>query len=415
MPTTSYIWDPLNDSYLMETDKNGATTAVYTQESAQYGGLVSQRQGTDTNYVHQDVLGSTRVLSDEGGAVIDTFIYDSWGKEIDRTGTTDTYFRWIGRAGYYFDQATNTYYVRARRYCSQTVRWLSGDPILSDPGQSPYMYCSNSPSRHIDPAGLEWRFISDQRGGTGGGTQSYGTSQSGCATTKDGVRSCCLPTPKWNPAVYSSKISVDAVHFNSVLCFQSVDTTVTFTISPQSPITGRDRSACPSACCPGATIVITENFIEVFSPWKVPNINIFEDNHSVGDLMSPYMAALQMCSPQVNGCCGWEYRKVTNKVMACAAAGPTLSRAANSRSPNELKITGARCDCGTWSPGITPGAIAYPGGNVLANNLQMPNTKTPGLVGSIVTREDIWTASYARYADSIEWSHYSLGYKPLEN
>ncbi len=32
MAKTRYIWDPVNDTYLMEKDAAGSTTAVYTNE-----------------------------------------------------------------------------------------------------------------------------------------------------------------------------------------------------------------------------------------------------------------------------------------------------------------------------------------------------------------------------------------------
>lgn len=31
MPVTQYVWNPLTDAYLMETDGAGNPTAVYTQ------------------------------------------------------------------------------------------------------------------------------------------------------------------------------------------------------------------------------------------------------------------------------------------------------------------------------------------------------------------------------------------------
>ena len=42
MTTTNYIWDFATESYLMEKDENGATTANYTNEPVQFGLLISQ-------------------------------------------------------------------------------------------------------------------------------------------------------------------------------------------------------------------------------------------------------------------------------------------------------------------------------------------------------------------------------------
>ena len=53
----------------METDGTGNTTAVYTNEPGQFGGLISERQGNQSQYYHYDGLGSTRQLTDGTGQV----------------------------------------------------------------------------------------------------------------------------------------------------------------------------------------------------------------------------------------------------------------------------------------------------------------------------------------------------------
>ena len=57
MGVTKYIWDVANDSYLMETDGNDDTTAVYTHRPQQHGNLISQRRGENTSYYHYDGVG----------------------------------------------------------------------------------------------------------------------------------------------------------------------------------------------------------------------------------------------------------------------------------------------------------------------------------------------------------------------
>lgn len=151
MPTTNYTWDPLNDSYLMETDENGATTAVYTQEPAMYGELVSQWKPVGISYFHQDNLGSTCVLTGENESVTDTFTYDAWGNELARSGTTETSFRWVGARGYYFDIELAGYYIRARNYRPTIARWLSFDPAGFADGIN--RFTLRFSLRYIDPSG----------------------------------------------------------------------------------------------------------------------------------------------------------------------------------------------------------------------------------------------------------------------
>src|SRR5258708_21051082 len=104
MPTTNYIGD--EDNLLAETDGSNVGQTVYTNEPEQYGNLVSTRlpvAGTPTTvYQHFDAIGSTRQLTNAGGTVTDTVIYDAWGNVVTRTGTTAIRALWIGQVGYYF-------------------------------------------------------------------------------------------------------------------------------------------------------------------------------------------------------------------------------------------------------------------------------------------------------------------------
>jgi hypothetical protein len=114
MPVTNYIWDVVNDSYLMETDETGAATAVYTSEPVQYGRLISQRRDGVTSYYHFDGQGSTRQLTDENQNVTDTYTYSAFGETVASLGTTVNSFAYKGTMGYYSDSESSDFYVRAR-------------------------------------------------------------------------------------------------------------------------------------------------------------------------------------------------------------------------------------------------------------------------------------------------------------
>ncbi len=183
MPVTEYVWNPLTDAYLMETDGAGNPTAVYTQEPKPYGGLISQRRNGQTRYYHQDALGSTVQLTDEDENVTDEYAYSAYGETLSPPGPTENPFRWIGGVGYYFDEATGDYYVRARNYTPFYARWTVPDPLRqSDPKAltaawrnqgsviayshelsldlpahittRSYIYASNNPQSRDDPSGL---------------------------------------------------------------------------------------------------------------------------------------------------------------------------------------------------------------------------------------------------------------------
>jgi RHS repeat-associated protein len=154
MPTTKYIWDVESDNVLMETDENDVTTVVYTSEPHEFGSLISQRRVSTTSYYHYDALGSTRVLTDSTETVTDTYIYTAFGETVTTTGATTNPFRYVGEAGYYFDPATDDYYVRARRFTPAIARWSTVDPQGFNDGLNLYVYVHNQPLIGVDPSGL---------------------------------------------------------------------------------------------------------------------------------------------------------------------------------------------------------------------------------------------------------------------
>lgn len=151
MPVKKFIWDIQNDSVLMETDENDVPTVVYTNDPD--GNLISQRRGSTTSYYHYDGLGSTTALTDDTGAVTDTYSYTAFGETVTATGTTENPFRYIGERGYYFNSKTEDYYVRERVYEPKTARWLSRDSVGGADGPNGYWYALNNPVILIDPSG----------------------------------------------------------------------------------------------------------------------------------------------------------------------------------------------------------------------------------------------------------------------
>ena len=154
MGVTNYIWDPVDDAVLMETDENDATTAVYTHRPQQHGNLISQRRGENTSFYHYDGLGSTAAVTDESEAVTDTYCYKAFGEPASSTGSTVNPFRWVGSLGYYWDEELGQYYVRARHYKPHSARWLSPDPIGYNGGDvNLYEYVQSAPTMYVDPSG----------------------------------------------------------------------------------------------------------------------------------------------------------------------------------------------------------------------------------------------------------------------
>ncbi|MBL8820597.1 MAG: RHS repeat-associated core domain-containing protein [Planctomyces sp.] len=157
MPTTTFVWDPVNDCVISELDGTGATQAVYTNEPQQYGGVLSQRRGSTSSFLHADALGTTRLLTSTAGATTDTYLFDAWGNPVSSTGSTVNPFRWVGRYGYYTDLATGLVYVRARVYTPSLQQWCSRDPAGFVDGMNLYRYTQGQPALLIDPSGTESR------------------------------------------------------------------------------------------------------------------------------------------------------------------------------------------------------------------------------------------------------------------
>lgn len=160
MTTTKYIWDEQN--YLAEANANDTINVIYTNEPQLYGTLVSSRLSGATSYHFFDALGSTRQLTNTAGTVTDTWVYDTWGNVLSRTGLTLAAAIWIGERGYYTDREIGLLYVRRRLYSPLTARWTSYDPSALVPQLRDlrmhllgYLYASNNPIRVTDASGLD--------------------------------------------------------------------------------------------------------------------------------------------------------------------------------------------------------------------------------------------------------------------
>ena len=174
--TTKFVWDPVLDAYQSELDASNVIQAIYTQPPVQFGQIISQRRGTTSHWYHPDSLGTTRALSDSAQATSDTYLVDAWGNPISSTGSTINSFRWVGNVGYYFDQESGLYYIRARVYQPTIARWISADPLFyalarsgmisissRDPigyfsGANQYVFLEDGPVDKVDPSGLKFSY-----------------------------------------------------------------------------------------------------------------------------------------------------------------------------------------------------------------------------------------------------------------
>jgi RHS repeat-associated protein len=150
---TRFLVDP-NQPYaqvLEEYSPSGTVQVAYV-----YGlDLISQTQGAIRSYFHTDGLGSTRVLTDSTGNVLNTYNYNPFGEILNSSGSTANKYLFAGEQ---FDSTLGDYYLRARFYDPDSGRFTRRDSYegsLSNPlSLHRYSYAHNNPVNNIDPTGL---------------------------------------------------------------------------------------------------------------------------------------------------------------------------------------------------------------------------------------------------------------------
>jgi RHS repeat-associated protein len=156
--TTYYLLDGQNPSgyvqVLEEWTVSGGTTNL--SRVYNYGRqLIGQRQpGVSTNYFVFDGRGSTRVLTDNGGNVVNAFAFDAYGNLIASNAAPQTVYLYCGQQ---WDPNLGMYYNRARYYQPGTGRFWTMDSReggVGDPRSlHRYTYCLNDPVNWSDNTG----------------------------------------------------------------------------------------------------------------------------------------------------------------------------------------------------------------------------------------------------------------------
>lgn len=145
--TTHFTWDQASTSLpqLLSDDTNYYVYGVDDQPLEQ----INASTGTVT-WIHQDQIGSTRLLTDSTGSTVGTYTYDAYGTQTAHTGTATTP---LGYNGQYTDTETGFSYLRARYYDPATAQFTTLDPLLAATG-APYGYAADSPLNGSDPSGM---------------------------------------------------------------------------------------------------------------------------------------------------------------------------------------------------------------------------------------------------------------------
>ncbi|KPJ71737.1 hypothetical protein AMJ52_08360, partial [candidate division TA06 bacterium DG_78] len=124
----------------------------------------------DTHYYHHDGLGSIMGLTNENGAVEQSYFYDEFGISLGSWGSIDNHYLYTGQE--YDGAITSLYNLRARYYKPDIGRFMSEDPMLQSgiserinvcpynrcvlpQGLNAYPYVANNPVNYIDISGCD--------------------------------------------------------------------------------------------------------------------------------------------------------------------------------------------------------------------------------------------------------------------
>jgi RHS repeat-associated protein len=137
---------------------NGDTLLATVDQQTSSGNATGTAK---TRYIHPDHLGSTNVVTDASGTVVQTLDYYPYGatRINTNTGGADSARKYIGQ----FSDQSNLDYLQARYYDPNRGQFLSQDPVflgdpktqnLADPQSlNSYSYAEDNPIKNKDPNG----------------------------------------------------------------------------------------------------------------------------------------------------------------------------------------------------------------------------------------------------------------------
>ena len=147
---TRYVYD--GEDILLEFDGTNTQIARYTHGFGIDEPLIMARGGQSLFY-QTDGLGSIIDLTDINGAVVQSYVYNSFGNIEQQVGNVVNPYTYTGRE---IDTESGLYFYRARYYDSITGRFINEDPIGFAAGDNNfYRYVQGNPINWVDPWGLK--------------------------------------------------------------------------------------------------------------------------------------------------------------------------------------------------------------------------------------------------------------------
>ena len=154
---TRYLTDSNNPTgYVQVVEELTGAYAVVKRYA--YGhDLISQTDASTgaAYYYGYDGTGSTRLLTDDSGAVAATYDYDAFGTLVYSSGSIPNSYLFHGEQ---YDADLEQYYLRARYMSPQIGRFWTMDEFEGDSNDPrslhKYLFVENNPANGTDPSGL---------------------------------------------------------------------------------------------------------------------------------------------------------------------------------------------------------------------------------------------------------------------
>ena len=142
------IIDYYPDGNFVRTVDNGIVkdSVFYFDDS----GLVGRKDSSGIYFYHSDNLGSTNVVTDKSGNVVERTTYEPYGNVLSGGASK---FLYTGKE----KDSTGLYYFNARYYDPALMHFIQADTVIGDVyhplSLNRYSYALNNPYRYTDPTG----------------------------------------------------------------------------------------------------------------------------------------------------------------------------------------------------------------------------------------------------------------------
>jgi len=147
---TVYLYDGSNAIVTVGEDGTVRSRKFYTPA---VDGIVADDVSGASRWLLRDHVGSVRDLMGTDGRIVQHYIYDSFGRLLDRSSVETPDELTFGARE--FSNVTGLGYFRSRYYDPTIGRFISEDPVgFAGGDDNLYRFAANSPSQYVDPTGI---------------------------------------------------------------------------------------------------------------------------------------------------------------------------------------------------------------------------------------------------------------------